>query len=230
MNSREASLRLIIQKENPVNLKAGFGSRKPIPAGYNQSIPGVLVMFVLMNLLIFGGTSVASERREGVMRRFMVHPVSKSELVFGKIAGLLGLGLVQIVYMLLVSMLLMKFRIGAQFLPVLVVLITYAWAAGSFGVLIGSITSRDDKIVGIWRSFQHDYGRARRLLVGRSRLSPTKSACSATSRRPRGPWTRCTNSSALEEAGLRLLRRSRSSRPLQRGRKRVGRSDFSAPD
>jgi ABC-2 type transport system permease protein len=145
----EAALRRVLARENPVKLEATFGSRKPIPAGYNQSVPGILVMFVLMNLLIFGGTSVAGERREGVMRRFMVHPVSKTELVFGKIAGLLGLGLVQIVYMLLASMLLMKFRLGAQFFPVFVVLLIYAWAAGSIGVLIGSIISRDDKIVGI---------------------------------------------------------------------------------
>ena len=145
----EAAFRRVLQKEDPVKLDAKFGSRKPIPAGFNQSIPGILVMFVLMNLLIFGGTTVASERREGVMRRFMVHPVSKTELVFGKIAGLLGLGLVQIAYMLVASMLLMKFHLGSQFIPVLVVLLVYAWAAGSFGVLIGSVISRDDKIVGI---------------------------------------------------------------------------------
>jgi ABC-2 type transport system permease protein len=145
----EDALRRIIQKENPVKLEATFGSRKAIPAGYNQSIPGVLVMFVLMNLLIFGGTSVASERREGVMRRFMVHPVSRAELVYGKIAGLLGLGFVQIIYLLLASMLLMKFHIGSQFPAVLTVLLVYGWAAGSLGVLIGSLSSRDDKIVGI---------------------------------------------------------------------------------
>jgi ABC-2 type transport system permease protein len=143
------ALRRVIARANPVKLEATFGSRRPIPAGYNQSIPGILVMFVLMNLLIFGGTTVASERREGVMRRFMIHPVSKTELVFGKIAGLLALGLVQIAYMLVVSIFLMKFHIGSQFVPVLVVLLVYAWAAGSLGVLVGSVISREDKIVGI---------------------------------------------------------------------------------
>jgi ABC-type multidrug transport system permease subunit len=145
----EESLRKIIQKENPVSLETSFGSRKPIPAGYSQSIPGVLVMFVMMNLLIFGGTSLAGERREGVLRRFMVHPVSKTELVYGKIAGLLGLGAVQIIYMLLASVFLMRFKMGSQFLQIITVLFIYGWAAGSLGVLIGSVTSRDDKIVGI---------------------------------------------------------------------------------
>jgi ABC-2 type transport system permease protein len=145
----EPTFRAVLQKSDPVSLVASFGSRKPIPAGYNQSIPGVLVMFVLMNLLIFGGTAISSERREGVLRRFMVHPIAKSELVFGKIAALLGLGLVQITYMLIVSALFMKFNLGAQFPQVLAVLIVYGWAAGSLGVLIGSVISRDDKIVAI---------------------------------------------------------------------------------
>src|SRR5947199_8804596 len=51
--------------------------------------------------------------------------------------------------MLVASMLLMHFHLGSQFIPVLVVLLVYAWAEGSFGVLIGSVISRDDKIVGI---------------------------------------------------------------------------------
>lgn len=148
-NLTEASLRAIIEKPNPVAVQSSFGSRKPIPAGYNQSIPGVLVMFVMMNLLIFGGTSVASERREGVLRRFAVHPVSKIELVFGKIVGLLGLGFVQIIYMLIAGSLLMKFHLGSQFPLVLLVLVVYGWAAASLGVLMGSIIQRDDKIVAI---------------------------------------------------------------------------------
>jgi len=145
----EDSLRKIISKPNPVSLESSFGSRKPIPAGFNQSIPGVLVMFVLMNLLIFGGATVASERREGVLRRFMVHPVRKAELVYGKILALLGLGLVQICFVLIIGALFMNFQLGGQYPLVLLVLAIYAWAAGSLGVLIGSITQREDKVVGI---------------------------------------------------------------------------------
>lgn len=145
----EESFRAILKKENPVSLEASFGSRKPIPAGYNQSIPGVLVMFVMMNLLIFGGAGVASERREGVLRRFLVHPVSKTELVFGKIGALMGLGFVQICFLLAMAMLIMHFRIGLQIVPVLCVLLIYGWAAGSLGTLIGSLISREDKIVGV---------------------------------------------------------------------------------
>ncbi len=145
----EDSMRAILRRENPLKLEASFGVRRPVPHGHNQAVPGVLVMFVLMNLLIFGGTSVASERREGVLRRFFVHPISKTELVYGKIAGLLGLGLVQIGFLLGAASLLMKFNLGAQFVPVIFLLLVYGWAAGSLGVLIGSLSSREDKIVGI---------------------------------------------------------------------------------
>ncbi len=145
----EDSFRAILQKENPVALDASFGSRKVIPAGYNQSIPGVLAMFVMMNLLIFGGATVAGERREGVLRRMLANPVARHELVFGKIAGLLGLGFVQIAFLLVVAMFIMNFRLGAQFIPALCVLMVYGWAAGSLGTLIGSLIGREDKIVGV---------------------------------------------------------------------------------
>lgn len=145
----EASLREVMKQPNPVELVSSFGSRKPIPAGYNQSIPGVLVMFVMMNLLIWGGTTVASERREGVLRRFMAHPVTKGELIVGKIVALLGLGLTQIIWMLAVGAVAMKFRLGAQYPLVLLVLGVYAWAAGALGLLIGSVFQREDKIAGL---------------------------------------------------------------------------------
>lgn len=144
----EDSLRAILRKSNPVSLDASFGSRKPLPAGYNQSIPGVLVMFVMMNLLIWGGATIASERREGVLRRMMSSAVSKNQLVFGKILSLAGLGLAQITFMLVVAALVMKFSLGDHFIAVLAVLMIYGWAAGSLGILIGSLLSREDKIVG----------------------------------------------------------------------------------
>jgi hypothetical protein len=65
----EADLKSVAKKENPVALKAEFAGRDPIPAGFNQSLPGTLVMFLMMNLLTFGGASIAGERTNGVLRR-----------------------------------------------------------------------------------------------------------------------------------------------------------------
>src|SRR5207302_11144746 len=63
----EPELRALAKAENPVSLKAQFAGRNPAPAGFNQSLPGTLVQFLMMNLMIFGGASIASERADGVL-------------------------------------------------------------------------------------------------------------------------------------------------------------------
>ena len=67
----EAQLREIMAKPNPVSLKVKFAGRKPVPTGFNFSLPGNLVMYLMMNLLIFGGSTIAADRRNGVIKRLM---------------------------------------------------------------------------------------------------------------------------------------------------------------
>ncbi len=145
----EESLRASQERPNPVQLKASFATRRPVPRGNEQSVPGVMVMFIMMNLLIFGGATVASERREGVLKRLLVQPISLRELVLGKILGLVLLGAVQILVLLLAA----KFAMGLSFSGnlhwVLLVALVYAVVAAAGGVLIGSVISREDKVVAI---------------------------------------------------------------------------------
>ena len=145
----EQRLRALIQKENPVALRATFASRKPLPAGYDQSVPGILVMFTMLNLLTFGGASIAGERREGVMRRLMAQPIARGELVFGKIGGLLLLGIVQVAVLLGAAFFFWDFKAAGNLAPILLIMIVYAWAAAALGVLIGSLIVREDKVVAI---------------------------------------------------------------------------------
>ncbi|TWT82538.1 ABC-2 family transporter protein [Planctomycetes bacterium CA13] len=58
----EAQLRAMLQREKPVQLDVQFAGRREIPTGFEQAVPGYLVMFVLMNLLIFGGLAISQER------------------------------------------------------------------------------------------------------------------------------------------------------------------------
>src|SRR5213592_2065467 len=50
----EVGLRELAKAENLVSLKAHFAGRNPTPSGLNQSLPGTLVQFLMMNLMIFG--------------------------------------------------------------------------------------------------------------------------------------------------------------------------------
>lgn len=145
----DAVLRELLARPPMVELHSKFAGRRPIPSQFNLSVPGNLVMYLMMNLLIFGGASVAWERRSGVVRRLMVHPVHKLEVVTGKIYGLLLLASVQIAVLLLVGQLAFKVNIAANLLPILLTLLVYAWVAGSLGVLVGSLIVSEDKVIGL---------------------------------------------------------------------------------
>ena len=145
----EAKLRAVMAEPNPVSLNAKFAGRKPVPSGFNFSLPGNLVMYLMMNLLIFGGATVAAERRNGVIKRLMVHPVTRLELVMGKIYGLMLLGVVQIVFFLVVGKFLFHVNLGANLPGVTLTLLVFAWVAGSLGVLVGSLVAAHDRVTGI---------------------------------------------------------------------------------
>ena len=145
----EANLRKVREAPDPVSLNARFAGRKPVPSGFNFSLPGNLVMYLMMNLLIFGGATVAAERRNGVIKRFMVHPVRRGELVMGKIYGLMLLGAVQIVFFLGVGKFAFGVNLGANLPAVTLTLLVFAWVAGSLGVLVGSLVAAEDRVAAI---------------------------------------------------------------------------------
>ena len=145
----EEKLRTVMAAPDPVSLNATFAGRKPVPSGFSFSLPGILVMYLMMNLLIFGGATVSADRRNGVIRRLMVLPVTHFEIVTGKIYGLMLLGLMQIVFFLAVGKFLFHVNLGANLPAVMLTLILFAWVAGSLGVLVGSLIAAPDRVNGL---------------------------------------------------------------------------------
>lgn len=145
----EATLYEVMAAPNPVTLNARFAGRKPVPSGFSFSLPGNLVMYLMMNLLIFGGATVAAERRTGVIKRLAVHPVTRGEIVMGKIYGLMLLGAVQIVFFLAVGKFALGVNLGANLPAVMLTLLVFAWVAGSLGVLAGCLLSSEDRVAGV---------------------------------------------------------------------------------
>lgn len=145
----EADLRSVARRQNPVVLKAEFAGRDPIPSGFNQSLPGTLVMYLMMNLLIFGGASIAEERTNGVLKRLAVYPIRRWELVTGKVYGRFLLGCVQAAFLLLLGKFVFGVNIGQNLGGLLLTLCLYSWVAASLGVLIGALVENEDKTIGL---------------------------------------------------------------------------------
>jgi len=140
-------LREIREAPNPVALDSHFAGRKPVPSGYNFSLPGNLVMYLTLNLLVFGGGAMASSRRNGVIRRLMTSAASRFEIILGKIYGNGLLGAAQIIFFLLLGKFVFHVNLGANLPGVILVLVLLAWVAAALGVLAGSCLSSEDRVI-----------------------------------------------------------------------------------
>jgi ABC-2 type transport system permease protein len=132
-----------------VKLDARFAGRKPQPTGFKFSLPGNMVLYILLNVLVFGGVSIARCREQGLVRRLACQPLTRARLVAGKVYGLLLLGAVQAVVFLLAGRFLFGVHFGASLGAVLLTLLVYSWAAASLGVLVGSLIQAEDKVAGV---------------------------------------------------------------------------------
>jgi ABC-2 type transport system permease protein len=125
------------------------GERKDIPSGFEQAVPGILVMFTLLVLLTSGGTMLVIERKQGLLRRLASAPVTRVEVVSGKLGGRMILAAIQVGAALLVGTFLFKMNWGPDFATILVILAAWAALCASAGLLLGSIANSQRLVSGL---------------------------------------------------------------------------------
>lgn len=116
------------------------GHRRRIPTGFEQAIPGTLVMFTLLILLTSGAVQLVIERERGQLRRLAAAPMSRGQIVLGKWAGKLGLGLVQIGFALAAGTVLFGMDWGPDLPMVAGVLVGWAAFCASLALLLATLT------------------------------------------------------------------------------------------
>jgi ABC-type multidrug transport system permease subunit len=122
------------------------GETKKLILGYQQSVPGFIVMFTLQVSLTSGCVLLIAERRQGVLRRLAASPVTRASIVAGKLASRLVLGLVQVG----VAMLAGKWWFGMEWggrnlWAVLVLLGAYTALCAALGMLLSSLARNESQ-------------------------------------------------------------------------------------
>jgi hypothetical protein len=84
-----------------VRADAGMKTRE-VTAGFQRTVPSYMVMFVFLNLLV-SSAGIAEERRRGLLRRLGMAPITKREIILGKLLSRVTVGWMQIAWMLLVG-------------------------------------------------------------------------------------------------------------------------------
>lgn len=119
-----------------------------VPSGFDHSIPGTTIQFIMMMVIIYGGITVMEDRKKGVLSRMLFSPLSKGEVFQAKLLGRWGMGLVQALILFVVGRIFFKLDLGSVPLALLVIAV-FALAMAALSVFIGSLCRKEDLIIGL---------------------------------------------------------------------------------
>ena len=104
-------------------------------------------MFVLLVSLVYGGASISSERHSGLLRRLVTSPLSRGEIVAGKILGrciIAGLQVSVLIGAAALAGLWVDLDLGGNLVAIWGVLLVYGACVAPLGVTLGAwFTDRD---------------------------------------------------------------------------------------
>lgn len=115
------------------------GKRIEAPSGFEQAIPGILVMFTMLVLLTTGATTLVDERERGLLRRLASAPLRRRDVVLGKWLGKMAVGLVQIAFAMVVGTVLFDMAWGANGWMVALLLVGWAAFVAALGIVVANV-------------------------------------------------------------------------------------------
>ncbi|MBT8108335.1 MAG: ABC transporter permease [Gammaproteobacteria bacterium] len=125
------------------------GKRQEVPSGFQQAVPGILVMFTLLVLLTSSGTMLVQERTQGLLRRLASAPISRAEVIAGKWSGRMVLAAIQVTVALAFGTFLFKMDWGPDIAMVILVLAVYAGFCASAGLWLGTVARTEAQAGGL---------------------------------------------------------------------------------
>ena len=132
---------------------ANAGHGTAVPRGVAQSVPGIMTFTVLMMTLIYGAVFLTIEKREGVLKRQMSLPISRTTILVGKMLGRVWIAVLQIVILVTAGRFLFRLDFGHAPAALLGLLLAYAIAVAGIATFLGAILANPEQasIVG-WLS------------------------------------------------------------------------------
>ncbi len=115
------------------------GHRRRVPTGFEQAIPGILVMFSLLVMVTSGSVLLVIEREQGLLRRLASAPLTRAQVVTGKWLGKLALGFVQVAFGMIAGTVLFKMDWGPDLPTVVGTLLAWSAFTAALGLLLGSV-------------------------------------------------------------------------------------------
>ncbi len=141
----------ISKPEKILEIKSEWaGKASYIPSGVVHQLPATILMFILFNLLIYGGTNLSMLRERGMLKRFVITPMGKSGIWIGLFLTNIILAFIVSFILVLATIILFSVTFGTiPLLNMLVILIVFSFFTSSLSIYLGSVLKRQEAVVGV---------------------------------------------------------------------------------
>jgi ABC-2 type transport system permease protein len=145
--SRSALKEALARPQLLTMVRQNHRTLRPPPSGFSQSLPGMLVMFVMQMILTYGGVSLVNDRLGGQLRRLVATPVHPLEAYGAKVLARVMLACVQAGVLLACGAILFRLPLGDHPLFLLPVVLSVGVVAGCLSVLVGLLCSTEKQVI-----------------------------------------------------------------------------------
>jgi ABC-2 type transport system permease protein len=128
-------------------VRRGHRTLRPPPTGFSQSLPGMLVMFVMQMILTYGGATLIKDRAGGQLSRLISAPLYRFEVYLGKVLARVLLAGLQAVVLLVCGSILFRIPLGDYPLFLLPVVVSLAAFAGCLSILGGILCQTEKQVI-----------------------------------------------------------------------------------
>jgi ABC-2 type transport system permease protein len=114
-------------------------------SAFTQYVPGFAVMFLLFTTVQIGSVSLIKEREAGTLRRLVTAPISRAEIIGGKIASTFLRGFVQLTVLMYFGQMVFDLNLGSDTLALLVLIAAITLASTGLGLLVAVLVNTEDQ-------------------------------------------------------------------------------------
>jgi ABC-2 type transport system permease protein len=140
-------LKKYVQDPRRITVTQSFaGQGRPVASGAAQSVPGMLTMFMVMIVLIGGSENLTREKLHGTLSRLATTPLSRGEIISGKLLHLGMTGFCQAMVLMaageaigLLNLFGIEFTWGPGWWIVVLFTIPFAFTVGALTLLFGGL-------------------------------------------------------------------------------------------
>lgn len=141
------SLAAVDARPRPLEVRVvSAGRRRRPPSGFQQSVPGNMVMFTTLVLLTGGSVMLFVERRDGLLRRLASTPISRAAVVTGKWGSRMALAGIQVGFAVVAGEWLFGVDWGSAPLALTGVLATWAAFNASLSVVLANVADTEPQV------------------------------------------------------------------------------------